>query len=80
MIFLILYGLRIIFPKLWHGVITGSFFILYAIFRIVVENVREPDADKILGLTKGQFYSTFMIAIGAAFLIYAMRRKEPLNA
>jgi len=79
-IFLILYGLRIIFPKLWQGVITGSFFILYAIFRIVVENVREPDADKILGLTKGQFYSTFMVAIGAAFLIYAMRRKEPLNA
>jgi phosphatidylglycerol:prolipoprotein diacylglycerol transferase len=55
------------------GVVTGLFFILYATFRILVENVREPDIgiEFTLGLTRGQFLSTFMIVIGAAFLGYA---------
>ncbi|MFT6240130.1 MAG: phosphatidylglycerol:prolipoprotein diacylglycerol transferase [Akkermansiaceae bacterium] len=78
-IFLVLYGLRVAFPKLWHGVISGVFFILYAIFRIGVENVREADAEEIMGMTKGQFYSFFMIAIGIAFLIYAWRSKKSLQ-
>jgi phosphatidylglycerol:prolipoprotein diacylglycerol transferase len=60
-------------------VISGVFFILYAIFRILVEGVREPDAEKILGMTKGQFYSTFMIVIGAAFLVYAWRTRKSLK-
>lgn len=78
-IFLLLYGMRRAFPRLWHGVITGTFFILYAIFRIGVENVRQPDADEILGMTKGQFYSTFMIVIGAGFYLYAFRKREGLK-
>lgn len=75
-IFLILYGIRRAFPNLWNGVITGTFFILYAIFRIGVENVREPDSEKILGMTKGQFYSTFMIVIGIGFYLYAIRKRQ----
>lgn len=59
-----------------HGVLTGLFFLLYAIGRIAVENFREPDSGHIGSLTKGQFYSTFMIVIGIAFLIYAFRRKR----
>jgi phosphatidylglycerol:prolipoprotein diacylglycerol transferase len=78
-IFLVLYGLRVAFPKLWHGVISGIFFILYAVFRIGVENVREPDAEKIFGATKGQFYSFFMIAIGIGFLLYAWRSRKSLT-
>lgn len=78
-IFLLLYGMRRAFPRLWHGVITGTFFILYAIFRIGVENVRQPDADEILGMTKGQFYSTFMIVIGIGFYLYAFRKREGLK-
>jgi phosphatidylglycerol:prolipoprotein diacylglycerol transferase len=75
----VLYALRVSFPKLWHGVISGVFFILYAIFRIGVENVREPDSDSVLGVTKGQFYSFFMIAIGIGFLIYAWKSKKGLK-
>jgi phosphatidylglycerol:prolipoprotein diacylglycerol transferase len=60
-------------------VISGGFFILYAIFRIGVENVREPDSEKIIGLTKGQFYSFFMIAIGLAFVAWAWKSKRSLN-
>jgi phosphatidylglycerol---prolipoprotein diacylglyceryl transferase len=52
-----------------NGVLTGLFFICYAIFRIVVENFREPDASLIWGFTRGQFFSFFLIAIGLAFVV-----------
>lgn len=78
-LFVLLYFLRVRFPRLWNGVTTGLFFILYAVFRILVEQVREPDAEMVLGLTKGQFYSTFMILIGVGFLIYAVRSKKGLE-
>ena len=51
------------------GVLTGLFFVCYAIFRIVVEYFREPDASMIAGFTRGQFFSFFLIAIGLAFII-----------
>jgi phosphatidylglycerol:prolipoprotein diacylglycerol transferase len=54
-----------------NGVLTGFFFIFYAIFRIIVENFREPDASLIAGFTRGQFFSFFLIAIGLAFVIVA---------
>ncbi len=51
------------------GVLTGLFFVCYAIFRIVVEYFREPDASLIAGFTRGQFLSFFLIAIGLAFIV-----------
>jgi len=57
-----------------NGVLTGLFFICYAIFRIVVENFREPDATLIAGFTRGQFFSFFLIAIGIAFVVGAKSR------
>jgi phosphatidylglycerol:prolipoprotein diacylglycerol transferase len=57
-----------------NGVLTGLFFICYAIFRIVIENFREPDAMLIAGLTRGQFFSFFLIAIGIAFVVAAKVR------
>jgi phosphatidylglycerol:prolipoprotein diacylglycerol transferase len=51
------------------GVLTGLFFVCYAIFRIIVENFREPDAPLIAGCTRGQFFSFFLIVIGLAFII-----------
>ena len=50
------------------------FFIFYAIFRIIVENFREPDASLIVGFTRGQFFSFFLIAIGLGFVIVAKMR------
>lgn len=69
---LILLAIRIKFPRLPHGILTGLFFILYAIARISLEFVRQPDSGSsmIMGLTKGQFFSTFMIATGLAFIAY----------
>ena len=57
-----------------NGVLTGLFFIFYAIFRIVLEYFREPDAALIAGFTRGQFFSFFLIAIGLAFIIAAKMR------
>jgi phosphatidylglycerol:prolipoprotein diacylglycerol transferase len=57
-----------------NGVLTGLFFICYAIFRIVIEYFREPDSSLIAGFTRGQFFSFFLIAIGSAFIIAAKMR------
>ena len=52
-----------------NGVLMGVFLICYAVFRIVLETFREPDAALIAGFTRGQFFSFFLIAMGAAFVI-----------
>jgi phosphatidylglycerol:prolipoprotein diacylglycerol transferase len=73
----------ILFAILWivrtrtrqpNGVLAGLFFICYAIFRIVIETFREPDATLIAGFTRGQFFSFFLIAIGVAFVVAAKMR------
>lgn len=71
-LFAVLFLVRVKFPKLAAGVITGLFFLLYAIFRIIVEGYREPDSAMIGALTKGQFYSCFMIIAGLSFIAYAI--------
>ncbi|MGI8821621.1 MAG: prolipoprotein diacylglyceryl transferase [Chthoniobacterales bacterium] len=57
-----------------NGVITGLFLGLYAIFRIIVENFREPDAPMIGLFTRGQFFSLFLVALGIAFIVVARMR------
>ncbi len=65
--------------RLKEGVLTGIFFIAYACVRIFGEQFREPDAGIAftLGLTRGQFLSTFMFLIGAAFILWGLRRGKP---
>lgn len=75
-LFVILLFVRLRWKNLYHGVLTGLFFIFYAVFRISAENFREPDASLILGLPRGQFYSLFMILIGVAFVIAAFKNKR----
>lgn len=57
-----------------NGVLTGLFFIGYALFRIIGESFREPDAALIMGFTRGQFFSFFLMAIGIAFVAAAKMR------
>jgi phosphatidylglycerol---prolipoprotein diacylglyceryl transferase len=57
-----------------NGMLTGFFFIFYAIFRIVIESFREPDATLIGPFTRGQFFSLFLIVIGVAFIVGAKMR------
>jgi phosphatidylglycerol:prolipoprotein diacylglycerol transferase len=57
-----------------NGVLTGVFLVCYAIFRIIVENFREPDAGLIGGFTRGQFLSFFLMVAGLVFIVMAKRR------
>jgi phosphatidylglycerol:prolipoprotein diacylglycerol transferase len=57
------------------GRLAGEFLVAYAIVRVAGEAFREPDASLILGLSRGTFYSLFMVAFG---LYLALRRPRPI--
>jgi phosphatidylglycerol:prolipoprotein diacylglycerol transferase len=73
LLFAILWVVRTRFPKAPDGLLTGMFFGFYALFRIVGEQFREPDAAMVGMLTKGQFFSLFMLLFAAAFFLHAWR-------
>lgn len=73
-LFAILWWVRTRFPKAPDGLLTGLFFAFYAIFRIIGEQFREPDAAMVGLLSKGQFFSLFMFLFAAAFIGHAVRR------
>jgi len=72
-LFLILWVLRTRY-RLPNGVLTGVFFIAYAILRIIGEMFREPDAPLTMALTRGQFLSLFLVLLGSAFVVQAVRK------
>ena len=57
--------------RLPDGILTGVFFIGYAVVRISGETFREPDAPLTLALTRGQFLSLFLVLFGIGFLLAA---------
>lgn len=69
-LFTVLWILRTRF-NLRNGVLTGAFFIGYAILRSIGELFREPDAPLTGPFTRGQFLSFFLIVIGLAFWLSA---------
>lgn len=61
------------------GIITGAFLTVYSIVRIIGEQFRMPDIQigyQALGLTRGQWLSIAMFAIGLIFLIIFSRSKS----
>lgn len=73
LLFAILWLLRTRF-RLPNGVLTGVFFVGYALLRIFGEMFRQPDAPLTGALTRGQFLSLFLILIGLGFFITALRK------
>ena len=59
------------------GRLTGECLVAYAIARAIGEVFREPDASLIFGLSRGTFYSLFLIG-GGLWLI--LRNSPPLEA
>ncbi|HOE95483.1 MAG TPA: prolipoprotein diacylglyceryl transferase [Candidatus Sumerlaeota bacterium] len=61
------------------GRLSAEFLLLYAIVRMVGEQFREPDAPPILGLTRGAFYSLFLILAAGAVWAWSRRsnRAQP---
>jgi phosphatidylglycerol---prolipoprotein diacylglyceryl transferase len=70
LLFVILWFVRTRF-RTPNGFITGVFLVVYSVFRIIVENFREPDASLVGMLTRGQFFSLFTIAIGIGFILWS---------
>jgi phosphatidylglycerol:prolipoprotein diacylglycerol transferase len=75
----------ILFAALWYmrtrmkvprGVITGSFFMFYAVLRIIAEMFREPDQWTIGPVTAGQLLSVALILIGVAFVTYGLKTRK----
>jgi len=76
----------VLFSALWilrtrvrlpRGVLTGVFFVGYALLRIVGEIFREPDPAWAVGsFSAGQFLSLFMILIGAAFIAWGIKTNQ----
>ncbi len=58
------------------GGLTGEFLVVYALARTLCEVYREPDAGLILGVSRGIFYSGFLVAAGVVLIARARRRLE----
>ncbi len=56
------------------GHLAGEFLILYAVVRAIGEVFREPDASLLFGLSRGTFYSLFLV-VGGLILVLTSRRK-----
>jgi phosphatidylglycerol---prolipoprotein diacylglyceryl transferase len=61
------------------GMISGMFLLFYALFRGIIENVREPDSHLgfiIYDYTMGQLLSLPMILVGVIIIIYSVYSKQ----
>lgn len=77
-LFSLLWMLRTCY-RLPNGILTGVFFIAYALLRIAGECFREPDAPLTGALTRGQFLSLFLILMGAGFILAALLKPRYPN-
>jgi len=59
------------------GHLAGEFLIAYAVARIICEVFREPDADvtPLFGLSRGTFYSIFLVLLGGSLVAFSSRRR-----
>jgi phosphatidylglycerol---prolipoprotein diacylglyceryl transferase len=60
----------------YPGSLAGEFLVLYAVFRVIGELFREPDAPLLFGLSRGIFYSFFLIIGGMVIIITSRRRRK----
>ncbi len=72
-IFAVLITLRLLWRKAPDGIFSALFCFLYAAARISAECFKEPDAPMWGSITRGQYLSFAVIALGIAFLIIALR-------
>lgn len=75
-LFLLLWIMRTRF-RVPRGVLTGTFFIAYALLRIIGEVFRVPDPAWHMGpFSAGQFLSLFFFLIGAAFIAWGCKTRQ----
>ncbi len=59
------------------GRLSGEFLVAYAVLRAIGEVFREPDVDVTLiaGLSRGTFYSIFLVIAGLGLIAWSSRRR-----
>lgn len=57
------------------GRLSGEFLIAYSVARIIGEQFREPDASLFFGMSRGIFYSFFLILAGAVVIAFANTKR-----
>jgi phosphatidylglycerol:prolipoprotein diacylglycerol transferase len=57
--------------------LAGEFLLGYAGLRMIGEVFREPDASLLFGLSRGSFYSIFLLAAGAGLIVWSRRAQPP---
>ena len=63
----------------YPGQLAGEFLVLYSIARILNEIFREPDASLIVGISRGQFYSVFLLIAGILIILWSRNKNNALN-
>jgi phosphatidylglycerol:prolipoprotein diacylglycerol transferase len=58
------------------GRLAGEFLVAYAVVRIIGEIFREPDASLLFGMSRGIFYSLFVIIAGVALILASKRSRR----
>ncbi|MEX0321747.1 MAG: prolipoprotein diacylglyceryl transferase [Puniceicoccaceae bacterium] len=53
-----------------YGHLAGEFLILYSLGRMIGEVFREPDAELILSISRGTFYSIFLMLAGIGLILW----------
>jgi phosphatidylglycerol:prolipoprotein diacylglycerol transferase len=59
------------------GRLSGEFLVAYAIVRMICEHYREPDAELIMGVSRGTFYSVFLIVAGLILIVWPTKPLPP---
>ena len=60
-----------------EGIVSGLFILLYGVFRIALEQFRQPDAQLgffFFGITMGQMLSVPLLILGGAVLYYSLKK------
>jgi phosphatidylglycerol:prolipoprotein diacylglycerol transferase len=57
----------------YPGQLAGEFLIIYSVARIFNELFREPDATLFYGISRGQFYSIFLLIAGVFIICWARK-------
>lgn len=76
LIFIALITLRLTWKKAPAGIFSALFCFMYAAARIITECFREPDAPLWGSITRGQYLSFAVVALGFIFLCVALRGRK----
>jgi phosphatidylglycerol:prolipoprotein diacylglycerol transferase len=60
----------------YPGQLAGEFLIIYSVARIFNELFREPDATLLYGISRGQFYSIFLLIGGIFIICWAIKARD----